>query len=181
MNQRQIPAFLHEVFGEKQSILTIVIILMFGGGLATALSLQFPVMYQGIPLWRGILAFILIFDIIAGCLANFTASTSNYYATRGGKRWIFISVHVHILLVALLLGTGLWPSFAVWLYTVTGAAIVNAIRGSNQLFIGGLLLSLGIGWLPMLASVEPYMLIISLLFMVKVLFSFSVNHYGAKG
>lgn len=181
MKQRQIPAFLHDIFGEKQSVLTIVIILLFGGGLATALSLQYPAMYQGIPLWRSILAFILVFDIFSGCLANFTASTSNYYATRGGKRWLFISVHVHILLVAALLGTNLWPAFAVWLYTVTGAAIVNVIRGSNQLFIGGLLLSLGIGWLPMQASLDPHMLIISLLFMVKVLFGFSVNHYGVKG
>lgn len=158
-----------------------MIILLFGGGLTTALSFQFPTMYQGIPLWRSTLAFILIFDIFSGCLANFTVSTSNYYATRGGKRWVFIAIHVHILLVAALLGTSLWQSFAVWLYTVTGAAIVNAIRGCNQLFVGGLLLSLGIGWLPVLASSEPYMLIISLLFMLKVLFSFSVNHYGVKG
>lgn len=180
MRLRQIPVFLHEVFGEKQTLRTIMLILLFGSGLATALSLQFPSMYQEIPLWRCILAFILIFDIFSGCLANFTASTSNYYAARSGKRRIFISIHVHIVLVALLLGTGLWPAIAVWLYTVGGAAIVNAIRGRSQLFIGGLLLSLGIGWMPML-SIEPYMLIVSLLFMLKVLFSFSVDHYGVRG
>ncbi|MBN3525099.1 hypothetical protein [Paenibacillus apiarius] len=41
-----------------------------------------------------------------------------------------------------------------------------------------LLLSLGLSGIPVLPNIQPYMLTICLLFMLKVLFSFAVDHYG---
>jgi hypothetical protein len=178
MKQIKIPVFLHDVLGERQSLAALISILLFGGVLTTVIFLRFPEMYQSISLWQRILAFILVFDIFSGCIANFTVSTSNFYAANKGKRIGFIAIHFHILLVALLLGTNIWHSFLVWFFTIASALVVNAIRGRHQLFIGGLLLSVGLAWIPMLYEIETYMLIISLLFMLKVLFSFSVNHYG---
>ncbi|MBW5446392.1 hypothetical protein GE107_10000 [Cohnella sp. CFH 77786] len=178
MKPIRIPAFLHEVFGQEQRMGIIGVILLFGGLMTGGLYFRFPEMADGIALWRSILAFLLIFDICSGCIANFTRATSDYYARYPRKRIVFIAIHVHLVLVALLLGTNVWQSLLVWAFTIAGAYSVNAVRGSHQLFVAGVLLSAGIGWIPMLPDVEPYMVIIGILFMLKVLLSFSVDHYG---
>ncbi|MBB6671320.1 hypothetical protein [Cohnella nanjingensis] len=175
----RIPSFLHDVFGEIQSIGSILAILLFGGTLTTSLYWIFPEMTRHLPVWRSALALLLTFDIFSGCIANFTASTSNFYEARKTNRIVFIAIHLHIVLVALLLHTDIWHSVGVWAYTIIGTFVVNALIGKqSQRFVAGLLLSIGLGCIPMLPGISPYMLIISLLFMLKVLFSFAVDHYG---
>lgn len=182
MKPLRIPAFLHDVFGERQSIGTIGAILLFGGGLTAALCWLFPELADRLPVWRSGLALLLIFDIFCGCLANFTESTSNYYAERRINRIVFIAIHVHIVLVALLLGTDLLSSIVVWAYTIVGASIVNVLTGKrSQRFIAGLLLAAGLGGVPLLPDMQPYMLPVCLLFMLKVLFGFAVDHYDGAG
>lgn len=179
MRQFRMPAYLHDVFGEKQSVASILAILLFAGLLTAALSIRFPEMTSQVPAWRSALALLLIFDVFAGCIANFTASTSNYYATRRTNRIVFIAIHIHIVLVALLLYTNIEYALGVWAYTIIGAFIVNALIGKpSQLFVAGLLMSVGLGSMPMLPGITPYMLIVGILFMMKVLFSFAVDHYG---
>lgn len=179
MRQLRIPSFMHDVFGEKQSVGSILAILLFGGILTAALYYRFPEMTDGLPAWRSALALLLIFDIFAGCIANFTASTNNFYTARKTNRIVFITLHVHILLVALLLNADIWYSLGIWAYTIIGAFFVNSLIGRHsQLFIASLLLSLGLGCMPMLPGITAYMLIIGLLFMMKVMFSFAVDHYG---
>ncbi|GIO09913.1 hypothetical protein J31TS6_59410 [Brevibacillus reuszeri] len=181
MKQIRIPSFLHDVFGEGQSIASILAILLFGGCLTTVLYLQFPELTDSLPPWRSALALLLMFDIFSGCVANFTASTNNFYAARKTNRIVFISIHFHIVLVALLLNTDIWYSIWVWAYTIAGAFIVNALLGKHsQRLIAGLLLSIGLGWVPLLPNLQPYMLITCLLFMLKVLFSFAVDHYAKE-
>lgn len=179
MRQLRIPSFLHDVFGEKQSVASILTILLFGGILTAALYGRFPELTGHLPAWRIALALLLIFDVFAGCIANFTASTSNFYAARKTNRIVFIAIHIHIVLIALLLNTNIGYSLGIWAYTIVGAFIVNALIGKHsQLFTAGLLLSAGLGCMPMLPGITPYMLIIGELFLVKVLFGFAVDHYG---
>ncbi|PWU69908.1 MULTISPECIES: hypothetical protein [Gracilibacillus] len=179
MRQFRIPSYLHDVFGEKQSVGSILTILFFGGILTAALYYRFPEMTDNLPKWRIALALLLIFDVFAGCLANFTISTSNFYAARKTNRIVFIAIHFHILLIAFLLNTDIGYSLWIWAYTIIGAFIVTTLSGKDsQLFIAGLLLSIALGFIPMLPGITPYMLIISILFLVKVMFSFAVDHYG---
>ncbi|MGF7016050.1 hypothetical protein [Ornithinibacillus bavariensis] len=179
MRQFRIPSFLQDVFGEKQSVPSVLTILLFGGILTAALYYRFPEMVSDLPMWRSVLALLLIFDVFAGVIANFTASTSNFYAARKKNRIVFLAIHVHIVLIALLLHTNIVYSLGVWAYTIIGAFIVNALIGKRvQLFVAGLLVSVGFGVMPMLPGITPYMLIVGLLFLMKVLFSFSVDHYG---
>ncbi|SDZ65671.1 hypothetical protein SAMN05421736_12616 [Evansella caseinilytica] len=180
MKQIRMPVFLHEVFGEKQSLFGVMMIFAFGGLLTAALLLIYPQSYRDLAVWRSLLAYLLVFDIFAGCIANFTASTSNYYSSNKKKRIVFISIHFHLIVVALLLDTSILPSVLVWAYTIAGAFLVNGLRGGQQLLTAGVLLAGGLAWIPMLECMEPYMLIVSLLFMLKVLFSFSVDHYGSR-
>jgi hypothetical protein len=174
----RMPSYLHDVFGESQTIGELFAVLFFGVGGATLLFFAFPMMTQNLPLWRSVIAYLLVLDIFAGCIANFTRSTNNYYAARGTHRLVFIAIHVHILIVAWLLGIGLWNAIIVWACTVAGALVVNALKGHPlQKFVAGVLLSLGISITVLGTELPRYFLMISLLFMVKVLFAFAVDHY----
>lgn len=181
MKMLRMPSLLHEVFGEEQSVAAILSILLFGGLLTAAVAWRFPEMTESLPVWRSGLALLLVFDICAGCIANFTRGTSNYYASRSTHRLVFIAVHVHLVLIALLLNVNLGFSLAVWGYTIGGAVVVNAYAGHrSQPFAAGLLLAGGLGIAPLLPHVQPYMLIAGMLFMLKVIFSFAVDHYGVQ-
>lgn len=178
----RMPSYLHDVFGESQTIGELLTIMVFGVGLATLLFLAFPEMTQDLPFWQSAIVYLLIMDIFAGCIANFTRSTSNYYAARDKQRLVFIAIHAHIVIVAWLLGIGLWDSVIVWGYTIAGAFAVNALKGSPfQVFAAGTLLAVGISMIVLVVETPKYFLIISLLFMVKVLFAFAVDHYGQAG
>lgn len=175
----RIPSYLHDVFGESQTIGELFAILFFGVEFATLLFFAFPEMTQSLPLWRSIIAYLLVLDISAGCVANFTRSTNDYYAARDKQRLMFIAIHVHLLIVAWLLGIGLWNAVIVWGYTIAGAFVVNAFKNSQfQKFVAGVLLVLGISITVLGTEAPKYFLVISLLFMVKVLFAFAVDHYG---
>ena len=178
-----IPRSLHEVFGEEQTIAEIVLTLVFGFGLAGVLFILFPEMWAGLPLWRSILVFLLVADIFSGAVANFTRGTNRYYAARDKLRLVFIAIHIHLPVVAWLLGLDLtWP-LVLWGYTIAGAFIVNACaRDSNRLsdrqpFIGGIILAAGIALAVLGAETPTYFLLIALLFMLKVIYSFAVDHY----
>ena len=175
----RIPPFLHDVLGESQTVGEVLAIVAFGVGLTTLLFIGFPEMTQGLPLWRSAIAYLLVVDIFAGCVANFTYSTSNHYAAHNKKRLIFIAVHIHILIVAWLLGVDFLPAFVIWGYTIAAALVVNALKENRrQLFVAGVLLATGISVTVLWIETPKYFLVISLLFMMKVMFSFAVDHYG---
>ncbi len=62
----KIPNIFHEAFGERQSMIQLISILLFGIILTTLLFLYYPSIYYGISLWRIVIAFLLIFDIFFG-------------------------------------------------------------------------------------------------------------------
>jgi len=177
----RIPPFLHDVLGESQTVGEVLAIAVFGVGLATLLFLGFPELTQDLPLWRSAIAYLLVVDIVAGCVANFTYSTSKHYADSNKKRLVFIAIHVHILIVAWLLGVDFLPAVIVWGYTISGALVVNALKGNQlQLFVAGVLLATGISVAVLWLEAPKYFLVISLLFMMKLMFSFAVDHYGRQ-
>ena len=174
------PSYLHDVFGESQTIGELLVITLFGFGFAAYLFFEFPEMTRNLPRWRSAVALLLIADIAAGSVANFTRSTNDHYCTDSKKRLLFIALHVHILILACLLETGHWDSaVTAWGYTIPGAFAVNALRGNEyQKFVAGVLLVLGISIAMLRVDDQRYFSVISLLFMVKVLFAFAVDHYG---
>ncbi len=179
----RIPPALHDVFGETQTTIELVTVLVFGTGLAAALFVLFPEMTQGLPWWRAGLAFLLVLDVFAGSVANFTRGTNRHYASASNStRVMFIAIHVHLPVIAWLLGMNLWYAAAVWGYTIAGALVVNALKGSRlqslHLFAAGVLLAGGLFAAVVGADVPRYFLGIALLFMVKVLFAFPVDHYN---
>jgi len=174
----RIPPFLHDLLGKSQTLGELLTIAVLSAGVTTALFVRYPEVTQGIPFWRSILAYLLVLDIVAGCIANFTRSTNNHYAARSKQRLVFIAIHIHLVALAWLLEIGFSYAVLIWAYTTIGALVVNALKDNRfQGFTAGSLLVAGIAVAVLTAAVPDYFLLISLLFMLKVLFSFAVDHY----
>jgi hypothetical protein len=168
------PEFLHEVFGEKQSAVELICVIIFAviGSIIIYSLTDFE-----LPLWQVVVGFILIADVLAGCIANFSFGTNAFYASRAKNRFIFITIHVHILLISWLLNEPIVVAGLVWLYTIASAFFVNALKGKIiQRFVAANLMCYGILLLINL-SLPTWFLIICIFFMIKVLFSFAVDHY----
>ncbi|MFA9456767.1 hypothetical protein ACERJO_08335 [Halalkalibacter sp. AB-rgal2] len=180
MKSVQIPTFFHEVFGKRQLLLHLISVLVVGFVLTISLFLYSYDSYELIPFWKMGLAFILIFDIFAGVLANLTSGTNDYYMQSHLRRMVFIAIHVHILLIAYLLGANFFIACLVWLYTICSAYIVNLLKDEPQVFTAGVLFLVGLLGVSMLWITEPLMLIVAIVFLFKVIFSFGVNHYKEK-
>jgi len=179
-----IPAFLHDVLGDSQSAGALALIAAFGTAVPALLFAMQPDLFSAIPLWRSALAILLIVDIAAGCIANFTPGTSAFYAARPLNRWIFIAIHVHIIAVALLLGTGITEAIAVWTYAMAGTVCVNALAGNRlQPVTGGFVLAAGLTGTTLWGTGSPALLVVMQLFLLKLVYAFAVDHYGdtAKG
>lgn len=173
----EIPAFLHDVLGESQRPGDLVAVVGFGLGATLAAIALAPETFAAVPLWQAALAILLIADIAAGCVANLTSGTNDFYAARARNRLIFIAIHVHILAVALLLNLDLTAAAAIWAHTILGSLIINALpRGATQRVWAGTLFGMGAFGIALLGSMEPILAAIGLLFMVKVMVNFAVDH-----
>jgi len=169
------PEFLFEVLGEKQSIVEVSCIVIFA-------LLGSCVIYSvaGIESssWQTVAAYILIVDVLAGCIANFSYGTNEFYSKRPKNRIVFISIHIHILAIAWLLSQPIDTALIVWGYTIASAFVVNALKGNPiQNFIAANLMCYGVLLLIFL-SLPIWFLMVSMFFMIKVLFSFSVDHFN---
>lgn len=178
MRTLSIPSFLHDVLGERQSLRALPMIALgavaAGGGIAAAAWSDLG----GLPWYRLVPALLLIVDIAAGAVANFSRGTSEYYAARPVNRLVFMAIHVHLPAVALLAGLPLWPALLVWAWTISGAFAVNALKGNaEQPLAGGFVLVVGMTGAVLLFSMVPWFLATALLFLAKVAYSFAVDHY----
>ncbi len=174
----RVPAALHDVFGERQSPGEIAAVLGVGLAVTGTLFLTSPALTSGVPWWRSLLAFLLCLDVAAGSVANFTRGTNDYYAQRPGHRWIFIAIHVHLPVLAWLLSVDIAPAVAAWAYTIMGAAIVNWLHDhSRQTFVAAVLWVIGISLVIGVGGFTSPFLVIAVLFLTKVLYAFSVDHY----
>jgi len=170
---------LQDVFGEQQQLLQLLVISLFGVLTPCLLLLLYPQSFSAVPQWKSVLAVILIADIAAGCIANFSRSTNNFYARHSAKRWGFIIIHWHLVILAFALEQTLQSSVIVTLYTLVAASIINLLRdNAGQKFYAGTLMALGYIGINTLVESSIVMSTVQGLFMFKVIFSFAVEHYG---
>ena len=180
-NAIAVPGFLHDVFGEQQSLLELLAIIVLGTSITLAVVPGDQHDYAGVAAWRKMVAWVIFADIAAGSVANFSRGTNDYYAARATNRWIFISIHVHLLAIAWLLNVSMTPALACWAYTIVSAIIVNTLAGHrHQTFVAACFVIAGLIGLMFLAQDSLTLTAASLLFLVKVTFSFAVNHYAGE-
>lgn len=174
MKYFEVPKCFHEVFGEQQTRLEVFLIIFFA---CIATLVTFLLSGLSFNHWQTIVAFLIVFDIFAGCIANFSHGTNQFYAQRYKSRLIFIAIHFHNVVIALLLDMYVQESLLMWGYTIVSALIVNFLRGNRlQMFIAANLFCFGLLVLLSL-SMSNWLLLINLLFMFKVIVSFAVDHY----
>ncbi|MBB6461987.1 hypothetical protein [Flammeovirga kamogawensis] len=85
-----------------------------------------------LPIWKAILFIVMLLDIFAGAVANFTKSTQTHYKENTKKRIIFLFSHLlHIGFLVLAIGHAYY-CFALLAYTITGGLIVNFTTSIKQ-------------------------------------------------
>ncbi len=173
MSERRTPTWLVEVLGETHVPAQTTVFLLFGVLVAALFGAN---MNAAVAPWRVAVALLLVGDIAAGALANFTRGTNDYYAARASRRLAFIAIHVHVVVLAWVLDAPLAPSVCVWLYAVGTALVVDAATGRrSQRFFGAAAFAFGLTavWL---LGVPPPLLWVYVLFLLKVTFAFAVDH-----
>ncbi|MFZ5987713.1 MAG: hypothetical protein ACOYWZ_11390 [Bacillota bacterium] len=183
MKTVMIPKFFHELFGEKQNIIELLLIIAFTIVSAITVGMITLKEWQQYAWYQLIVLVLLYLDIAGGVIANLTFSTNRHYQDRPKARLVFIAIHVQPLIIGFVLQTGLWICVVVWAYTIVSALIVNALNElSIQRSVGGLLMTIGLMGLFLLGQgTQLLILIILLLFIIKVIFSFAVNHFSQRG
>lgn len=178
-----IPKFFHELFGEKQNIFELLLIIVFTIFSAVIVGVVTLSEWQQYAWYQLVVLVLLYLDIAGGVIANLTYSTNRHYQDRPKVRLVFIAIHVQPLIIAFVLQTGLWVCFALWAYTIVSALIVNALNElSIQRTVGGFMMTIGIIGVTLLGQKIPLIILtILILFIIKVIFSFAVNHYSQRG
>ena len=173
----EVPKCFHEVFGEQQTRLEVFLTVLFA---CIATIVTFFLSGLSLNHWQVIAAFLIVFDVYAGCIANFSQGTNQFYAQRYKSRLIFIAIHFHNVIIALLLDMYVQESLLIWGYTIVSACIVNFLKRNRlQTFIAANLFCFGILVLLSL-SMPNWLVLISLFFMFKVIVSFAVDHHKQK-
>lgn len=183
MKTIKIPSFFHELFGKESTIIEMSTILLFAALATGSISLMSLSLWQDMKIYQVLLILLLLLDITGGVVANFSFSTNNMYLENPKLRIIFIAVHVQPLILSLIVGDFWQATVSTWLYTIICALISNSlIHYPAQRVIAGALMAFGLtGLMLFYATLPPYILVILGLYIVKVVYSFSVNHYGNRG
>ena len=172
-----IPSFLHDVLGEKNTWMEIVLVLLFA--VLVSIFYLYSAELNRLDWWQIIIAVLLILDIAAGSISNLTRGTNDFYVERPVNRWVFIAIHIHIIILAWVLGASKSYATCVCLFTICSASLVNfELAKSYQRTLAGFLF--GVGLLAMLTWPPPAygeLSIVYILFVFKVVFSFAVDHY----
>lgn len=175
-----IPGAFKEVLGARQSAGALLCIALVTALAAVSWSQVHRPEGVSFGLMRWVLAWLLMLDIAAGAVANFTPGTNAFYAQRPAWRWGFIAIHIHLPAIGWLLGLPLPPLLWVWAYTMVSAFLVNVYYSRSwQPVLAGSLLCVGVLWITRL-PLPPWQLSLALLFMIKVLYAFAVNHYPER-
>ena len=182
MKPLKVPKMLHDVFGEETTLLNILLIALLTVFIMAALLLRSSETFAEAGLFKGGIAFLLIADIIAGAIANFTKGTNDFYARRPLNRWIFIAIHVQPLLLAWLLNSSLVEAFVIWTAVIVSAIITNLLSGRTyQRVVGAFFMGIGVFLVLVLTQNDAIVLLTAnLFFVIKVVFSFSVNHESTQ-
>ena len=127
---------------------------------------------------------VLALDEAGGVVANATRSTSGWY--RRQPAWVsivFLAVHaLQPALMALVLGLP-WPVFALlYGYQLAAGCVLIRLREHDvQRPLAAALLGIGVVLFVGLSTVPPVLMILGLLYLVKLVVMFPVDHHAAQG
>lgn len=175
----KIHKFFHEILGETQRPVELSYIILFALVSTTFSFVFYYDFLRTLPLFNQLILLLLTIDITGGVIANLTHGTDQYYSHRKKARLLFIAIHVQPILIFLLTSLPLWVGFVLWAYTIICALGLERFKNhpSQRVFAG---FSLFIGLMILFgfqSLLTPFVTFIMMLFLFKVIYSFSVNHY----
>jgi hypothetical protein len=176
------PKFLHEVLGKESTSAELVMIFLTSILGTLGLFYFTNAEWNHFPFWKTLILFLLIFDVLAGFIANLTLSTNNYYKENPKLRVIFIAIHIQPLIFSFLLNNYFYICFIVWAYTLITALSINALqKHPAQRVLAGCFVMIGLIGLLLYSNPIPNLLLIALAFFhLKVTYSFAVDHYATR-
>ena len=179
-NTLQIPKMLHEIHGEQSNLKDIILIHVIA---ISSMVLVLFLAWDGLSLLNRILLAILTYDLTGGVIANFSHSTSVYYAADAKKRRNFILLHVlQPTLLSVVFPDSIPVIVLSGLYIIGAASIVNGLKSFQyQIMLGAFTALLGIVILqiPVLnLSGELHFLLNT--FMLKLPLAWAVRWYEVK-
>lgn len=138
--------------------------------------------WNQLAIWKIVLLFLLIFDVLAGFIANLTFSTNQHYKENSKQRLVFIAIHIQPLIFAFLFNDYFYICLIVWIYTLITALSINALQKyPAQKVLAGCFVMIGFIGLLLYSNPIPNLLLISLAFFhLKVTYSFAVDHYAVR-
>lgn len=175
----KIPKFFHEILGQKQRKIELFFIFLLTTITTSFLFFYYHDFLKTLPLFNQCILLILTLDISGGVIANLTYGTDCFYCKSKKARMVFIAIHIQPLLIFILAKSPLWIGLILWAYTIFCAFILEVLKEhpSQKVFAG---FDFIIGTIILFLfenSLSPFVSFLILLFLFKVLYSFSVNHY----
>lgn len=176
----KIHTFFHEILGETQRPVELAFIISFALITTTFSFIFYNDFLSSLPMINQLILLLLTIDITGGVIANLTYGTDQYYSERKKARLIFIGIHIQPMLIFLFTNLPLWIGLVLWFYTIFCARVLEYLKNHpSQKVFAGFDLFIGIVILFALqSSLTPFVTFLMLLFLFKVLYSFSVNHHS---
>lgn len=178
--QVRIPKFFHELFGSSQQTSEMLLTLGFTITATLAAAWFTAPYWMGLEWYQSLVLWVLFLDISGGVVANLSRGTNDHYNGQPMGRWVFIAVHVQPLILAVVLKSSLSVALAVWAYTIMSSSLVNILRKKvyHRLLAGALYAVALCVYTLWDITLPPIVSLIYLLYMMKVIYSFSVDHAG---
>ncbi len=182
MKKLKVPKIFHELHGEETNIAELLLI--YGIALAAPAILYYTTRtgLPELPRWRTFLLFIMVADLAGGIIANLTYGTTAFYEKKQWRKVVFILLHVaHPAIIWLLTKTQL--PFLIYTAGITlffSFVTAFAFRQPRQQFAGFIFLCSAVAFSFILFGTTPFFRVVSILYMLKLIYSFSVDHYGCR-
>lgn len=126
----RIPKFLHELHGAEARLSTIL--LSYGAGLAVAAIALFQLRGTDIGSLQKVLVALVLLDVAAGVIANFSSSTNQHYQQAQSPRKGFLLLHALHAGVLAWVFPHYWTYFLfAYLYTLAASLIVNQAQDTE--------------------------------------------------
>src|SRR5690554_13606 len=175
----KIPKIFHEILGEEQRKIDLLFIIVFAISSTVFLSLFYYNDISSLPIINQVILIILTIDITGGVVANLSFGTDNYYMNRRKARYVFIAIHIQVILIFVFAHLPLRIGLILWGYTMLCAIILELYKNNpSQKVLAGFMFSIGLlivfGFQNMLTT---FVVILVLFYLFKLLYSFSVNHH----
>lgn len=178
MKKIKIPKFFHELFGKEQLLIEVILVVLFTIVSAVAVGYMTKGYWTTLKWYQMFVLWLLYQDIAGGVIANLSMGTDLHYSHLPKGRLVFISIHVQPLLLGWIVPGDFIISFGVWGFTICSALLVNSMLGkAYQRTVAGTLMTTGLIGLILLGnSLSNIIIIIYMMYMIKVIFSFAVFH-----